>query len=130
MKKFTVTDGATKRRIDAESPESAYQKYLKLVPEVKSANVVVYWGLMGCKTFTPHIPKEQKQKQMVEETNRHHSPSMEKQLNEIWDILNHMRWILLGIGALLIIGLISPQCAGMFTPMDKQPAENNASTAF
>ena len=38
--------------------------------------------------------------------------SLEDKQDKLYDVMNHIRWILLGIGGLFVIYFIIPQCTG------------------
>ena len=38
--------------------------------------------------------------------------SLEDKQDKLYDVINHIRWILLGIGGLFVIYFIIPQCTG------------------
>jgi hypothetical protein len=97
---------------ECDSAEEAYKKFLKEIGlnggEVNA--IVCVWGKDDgdYEEFNAHFKKASKPIAKKPEN----SSSTNEQLEKIYKVLNHMRWIGLGIGSMLALIFIIPQCTG------------------
>ena len=97
--------------VDADTAENAYLKFLEDAHPEDKPVVVSFSSSLGSgnvnKVFTDHLdgatPSFYERKKFE---------SLEVRLERIYDVLNHMRWIGLGIGGMFALTFIVPQCTG------------------
>ena len=113
--------------IKAESPKLAYEAFVNSMKSLPFAKIRVSWGFMGHEQFEPpHLEDHQDREQKVTEEDPNESnqknsgvsrdaisSSTDQKLDKIYDVLNHIRWIGLGIGGMFALTFIVPQmCTG------------------
>ena len=140
MEKYQITIRDKKEtihseEIEAKSPKAAYEKYVALNKPIPFKRISVNWGMFGADGFDPphyegHV--EESQNDVSSETKKKdtNSPSrspssaelnplkgfeheeIEYQLDKIYIVMDHIRWIGLSIGCMLALTFIVPQCTG------------------
>ena len=116
MKKYKVRweKAGTADEIKAENEKSAYSAFIEKAEEIRQESVIVNWGYMGEAKFSDHI--EASSTKITSESSKISSStstsSIEDKLDKLYDVMNHIRWIGLGIGGMFAITFIIPQCSG------------------
>ena len=121
--KFDV-DGQDFLEFERGSAEEAYEAFLEEDEKELDAPIVVWLGLEKVATFKRHIGGEDDVEEEIAshgDTNYEHQPSrsfeqtnraIEDKLDKLYDVMNHIRWIGLGIGGMFAITFVIPQCSG------------------
>ena len=104
--------------IKAENADSAYEKFIyKMRAEHKDIPfriVYVKGGMLEENRFEPphYDGHKEKPASTSNESKQQVSGSIENKLDRLYDVMNHIRWIGLGIGGMFAITFILPQCTG------------------
>tara|TARA_Y100001934_G_scaffold270914_1_gene356586 strand:+ start:615 stop:1043 length:429 start_codon:yes stop_codon:yes gene_type:complete len=129
MKKYIVfwkrnKEGeVVEREIEAGSPKAAYREFLGSEPEILDQPVVVEgrasfaglpMGYLESEHFEEHIDrtKEAAEPENSKQEEINGASSVEQKLDKIYGVLDHIRWIGIGIGCMFAMTFIFPKCSG------------------
>ena len=102
------------KEIEAKTSKDAYLKFIE--EDVYRSVAVTVWSegeASKTEDFEDHIQEAEDRELNDEHKSISHSSSFtDQKLDKIYDVLNHIRWIGLGIGGMFALTFIIPQCTG------------------
>ena len=105
-----VADGQDYKEFEKSTPEEAYEAFLKDNDGYLDVPIEVWEGLEKVATFTRHIGHDDYRKPIAQKPESspiaqkpESSSSTDEQLEKIYKVLNHMRWLMFGVIFLVFI---------------------------